>query len=139
MCAEAERLGFLKLVSRIFPENVASLAVHRKVGFREVGTYRRHGKLDGKWLLALQNTTQQPAQVSLEERAVRERLFKASTERAEHGDANDTRPLVKRRAELRVESGIDDKARVVEVDAGAPRCYGRSRGQHLHQALGARP
>src|SRR5262249_54133125 len=46
---EAERLGFLKLVSRIFPENVASLALHRKVGFREVGIYRRHGKLDGEW------------------------------------------------------------------------------------------
>jgi phosphinothricin acetyltransferase len=49
LCAEAERLGFLKLVSRIFPENVASLTLHRKVGFREVGTYRRHGKLDGQW------------------------------------------------------------------------------------------
>jgi phosphinothricin acetyltransferase len=49
LCAEAERLGFLKLVSRIFPENVASLALHRKVGFREVGIYRRHGKLDGAW------------------------------------------------------------------------------------------
>jgi phosphinothricin acetyltransferase len=49
VCAEAERLGFLKLVSRIFPENVASLALHRSIGFREVGTYRRHGKLDGQW------------------------------------------------------------------------------------------
>jgi phosphinothricin acetyltransferase len=49
LCAEAERLGFLKLVSRIFPENVASLALHRKVGFREVGMYHRHGKLDGQW------------------------------------------------------------------------------------------
>ena len=46
---EAERRGFLKLVSRIFPENVGSLALHRKVGFREVGIYRRHGKLDGAW------------------------------------------------------------------------------------------
>jgi len=49
LCVEAERLGLLKLVSRIFPENVASLALHRKVGFREVGTYYRHGKLDGQW------------------------------------------------------------------------------------------
>ena len=49
LCAEAERLGYLKLVSRIFPENVASLALHRNVGFREVGVYRRHGRLDGQW------------------------------------------------------------------------------------------
>jgi L-amino acid N-acyltransferase YncA len=49
LCAEAERLGLLKLVSRIFPENIASLAQHRNVGFREVGIYHRHGKLDGQW------------------------------------------------------------------------------------------
>ena len=49
LCAEAEGLGLLKLVSRIFPENEASLALHRKVGFREVGVYVRHGKLDGEW------------------------------------------------------------------------------------------
>jgi L-amino acid N-acyltransferase YncA len=49
LCADAERLGFLKLVSRIFCENVSSLALHRKVGFREVGIYFRHGKLDGQW------------------------------------------------------------------------------------------
>jgi phosphinothricin acetyltransferase len=49
LCAEAEQLGFLKLVSRIFSENIASLALHRGVGFREVGIYRRHGKLDGRW------------------------------------------------------------------------------------------
>jgi phosphinothricin acetyltransferase len=49
LCTEAEQLGFLKLVSRIFPENEASLALHRKVGFREVGVYQRHGKLDGQW------------------------------------------------------------------------------------------
>lgn len=45
----AEQQGFWKLLSRIFPENVASLALHRKAGFREVGVYRRHGKLDGSW------------------------------------------------------------------------------------------
>jgi phosphinothricin acetyltransferase len=41
--------GFWKLVSRIFPENVASRAVCRRLGFREVGVYRRHGRLDGAW------------------------------------------------------------------------------------------
>jgi phosphinothricin acetyltransferase len=46
--AYAER-GFWKLCSRIFPENVASLALHERVGFRAVGTYLRHGQLDGVW------------------------------------------------------------------------------------------
>jgi L-amino acid N-acyltransferase YncA len=46
---EAEDRGLWKLVSRIFPENRASLALCRSVGFREVGIYRRHGKLDGEW------------------------------------------------------------------------------------------
>jgi RimJ/RimL family protein N-acetyltransferase len=36
-------------VSRIFPENEASLALCRRLGFREVGTYRRHATLDGEW------------------------------------------------------------------------------------------
>lgn len=46
--AYAER-GFWKLTSRIFPENVASLALHERCGFRVVGVYERHGKLDGIW------------------------------------------------------------------------------------------
>ena len=41
--------GISKLVSRIFPENTGSLALCRALGFREVGTYRRHGMLDGVW------------------------------------------------------------------------------------------
>ncbi|HYM69754.1 MAG TPA: arsinothricin resistance N-acetyltransferase ArsN1 family A [bacterium] len=46
---EAERAGFWKLVSRVFPENTASLALLRAVGFREVGTYEKHARLDGVW------------------------------------------------------------------------------------------
>jgi phosphinothricin acetyltransferase len=45
----AEAAGFWKLVSRIFPENAASRRLCASVGFREVGIYRRHGKLDGRW------------------------------------------------------------------------------------------
>lgn len=45
----AERAGFWKLVSRVFPENTASRALLRSVGFREVGVYEKHGKLDGVW------------------------------------------------------------------------------------------
>ena len=46
--AYAER-GFWKILSRIFPENVASLRLHERCGFRVVGVYRRHGKLEGAW------------------------------------------------------------------------------------------
>ncbi|HTO84509.1 MAG TPA: hypothetical protein VMQ73_19960, partial [Methylomirabilota bacterium] len=41
--------GFWKLLSRIFPENTASLALHERAGFRTVGVYRRHARLDGEW------------------------------------------------------------------------------------------
>lgn len=44
-----ETAGITKLVSRIFPENRASLALCARHGFREVGTYEKHGKLDGVW------------------------------------------------------------------------------------------
>jgi hypothetical protein len=46
---EASQRGFWKLVSRIFEENAPSRALHRKLGFREVGIYRRHAQLDGEW------------------------------------------------------------------------------------------
>jgi peptidyl-dipeptidase Dcp len=60
-------------------------------------------KLDGKYVVVLQNTTQQPAQVSLNDRATRERLFEASVHRADRGDANDTRTIIQRLAKLRAE------------------------------------
>ena len=46
---EYDARGFWKLVSRIFPENRASLALHERPGFRVVGVYRRHGRLEGEW------------------------------------------------------------------------------------------
>ncbi|MGH2600643.1 MAG: arsinothricin resistance N-acetyltransferase ArsN1 family A [Dehalococcoidia bacterium] len=49
LCGVYEERGFWKLTSRIFPENEASLALHERAGFRVVGVYRRHGKLDGAW------------------------------------------------------------------------------------------
>ena len=45
----ARAAGFWKLVSRVFPENTASRALLRSLGFREVGTYERHAQLDGAW------------------------------------------------------------------------------------------
>ena len=46
---QAEAMGFWKLLSRIFPENTASRALCQRMGFREVGVYEKHGKLDGAW------------------------------------------------------------------------------------------
>ena len=43
------RAGLWKLVSRIFPENQASRALCARHGFREVGRYEKHAKLDGEW------------------------------------------------------------------------------------------
>ena len=41
--------GAWKLLSRIFPENIASIELAKSLGFRIVGTYRRHGQLRGVW------------------------------------------------------------------------------------------
>src|SRR5882724_892048 len=60
-------------------------------------------KLEGTWVLPLQNTSQQPAQVELANRATREKLFIAATKRTEHGDANDTRATIQRLAQLRAQ------------------------------------
>ena len=49
LCQAYADRGFWKLVSRIFPENTASLALHERCGFRVVGVYERHGKLEGAW------------------------------------------------------------------------------------------
>ena len=46
---EARQAGFWKLVSRVFVENEASRRLLQRVGFREVGIYRRHGKLGDTW------------------------------------------------------------------------------------------
>jgi len=61
--------------------------------------------LTGKWVIPLQNTTQHPAQASLKNRDIRQRLFIASTQRAEHGDTSDTRVTVQRLAQLRGDKG----------------------------------
>jgi peptidyl-dipeptidase Dcp len=60
-------------------------------------------KLAGKWVIPLQNTTQQPSLQSLTDRDVREQLFKASWTRAEKGDANDTRDTIARLAQIRAQ------------------------------------
>ena len=55
------------------------------------------------FVVALQNTTQQPDLATLTNRATREALFSSSWNRAERGDANDTRDTIARIAELRAQ------------------------------------
>ncbi|EMW0830156.1 peptidyl-dipeptidase Dcp [Klebsiella aerogenes] len=57
--------------------------------------------LHDRWLLALTNTTQQPALQALADRQTRHNLFAAGWTRNQKGDANDTRELVLRLAEIR--------------------------------------
>ena len=46
----AREAGLWKLLSRIFPGNRASLALAAHAGFREVGIYEKHARLDGEWI-----------------------------------------------------------------------------------------
>jgi phosphinothricin acetyltransferase len=47
--ASTEAAGIWTIQTGIFPENEASIALHRKAGFRVVGTQERLGKMDGVW------------------------------------------------------------------------------------------
>jgi peptidyl-dipeptidase Dcp len=59
--------------------------------------------LKGKFLIPLQNTTQQPLLASLSNRDTRQKLFESSWTRTEKGDANDTRAIISELAQLRAQ------------------------------------
>jgi peptidyl-dipeptidase Dcp len=59
----------------------------------------------GGYVLAMQNTTQQPFLASLSDRATRQAVFEDSWTRAEKGNANDTRATIARLAQVRTEKG----------------------------------
>jgi len=65
-------------------------------------------KMPGKYVLTLQNTTQQPALTYLQNRELRTRLFNASINRGKHGGPNDTKAIATRLAQLRA-----DKAKLL--------------------------
>ena len=63
----------------------------------------KDNNLPGKWMISLRNTTQQPVLQSLTDREAREQIFKASVNRAEQNDSNDTRPTILRMAAIRAQ------------------------------------
>jgi L-amino acid N-acyltransferase YncA len=61
---EAEKLGYWKLMVRIFSFNRASINLFRKIGYVETGLHLCHGKLDGKWLDVLELEHQIPRNIT---------------------------------------------------------------------------
>ncbi|MFJ2866492.1 GNAT family N-acetyltransferase [Kitasatospora sp. NPDC087314] len=49
LLASTDAAGIWTVQSGIFPENTAGLALHRRAGFRVVGTRERIGRLHGRW------------------------------------------------------------------------------------------
>jgi phosphinothricin acetyltransferase len=49
LIASTEAAGIWTIQSGVFPENVASLALHEQAGFRAVGTRQRIGRHHGHW------------------------------------------------------------------------------------------
>ncbi|MBV1949665.1 GNAT family N-acetyltransferase [Streptomyces sp. BV129] len=49
LITSTEAAGIWTIQSGVFPENSASLALHRSAGFRVIGTRERIGKLHGVW------------------------------------------------------------------------------------------
>jgi peptidyl-dipeptidase Dcp len=85
----------------------------------------------GKWVLPLQNTTQQPSLASMTDRAAREALFKASWTRAEKRDANDTRDTIAQIANLRAQ-----KAKLLGFPSWADYVLGDQMAKTPAAALG---
>ena len=80
-------------------------------------------KLEGKYVIALLNTTGQPAEAQLENRALRERLHKASVARGSRGNQWDNTGIVSQVLKLRAERaallGYDTTANYVLADETA--------------------
>ena len=49
LIAESEKNGIWMLQAVVFPENAATIALHLRCGFREVGRRERIGRLNGEW------------------------------------------------------------------------------------------
>lgn len=84
-------------------DNKSDLAGLSENALETAAQNAKNDRKDGKWLIALQNTTQQPALQNLSNRNTRQKLFDNSWNRAEKGDENDTRATILRIAKIRSE------------------------------------
>ena len=90
-------------VGALVVENVSELDGLTPDEIQTAAQAAKERRLTGKWVIPLRNTTQQPAQAELKNRAVRQHLFELSTMRTARGDSNDTKNTIRRMAELRAE------------------------------------
>ncbi len=98
-----KRLLAATKANAVVVENRSDLAGYSDAEIAAAAEGAKSRGLAGKFVIPLQNTTQQPAQSSLSNRALRQRLFDASIHRADRGDSNDTRAVIRRLAQLRAE------------------------------------
>ncbi|MBV8467559.1 MAG: M3 family metallopeptidase, partial [Burkholderiales bacterium] len=91
---------------------------------------KEHGQ-PGKYLIALQNTTIQPLETVLDNRALRQRIYEASISRGNHGGDFDNRGVVLKLVKLRAEKarlmGFPNYAAYVAADqmAHTPEAIGK--------------
>lgn len=84
-------------------DNVKDLIGMNPDDIEAAATDAKDAGSEGKFLLSIQNTTQQPALQSLKNRNIRQKLFEASWTRAEKNDTSDTRAVLEKIAQLRME------------------------------------
>ena len=90
-------------------------------------------------MIPLQNTTQQPSLASLSNRATRQALFENAWNRAERGDANDTRDTIARLAQLRAQKAkLLGYPELRGVEAGGSDGQDAGSGAQIHGRAGAR-
>lgn len=82
-------------------DNVDDLEGLSEAGIATAAEAAKAAGHEGKWLIPLMNTTQQPVLSSLKNAEIRKTILNNSFERAQKGDENDTRELIVKIAQLR--------------------------------------
>ena len=87
----------------IVVDNVAELDGMSQSDIDAAAAAAKSRDMEGKWVIPLINTTGQPAEASLNNRALRERIYRASIARGAHGGENETLTIIARLAQLRAQ------------------------------------